>query len=178
MLIAGGESERRYFTSTELYDPRTGDFTLSSSLGGSRSFHTAASTEDNRVLLVGGGGPRFITRGAQLYYTSIGDITRTSDMIHARIRPTATRLLDSRILVVGGWGSYNYLTPIASAELYDAAEESFTLAGYLDSERALHTATILRDGRLLLVGGRDSRLPSLLPSYTTPQLGSSPLKVP
>lgn len=90
VLIAGRKSERRYFTSTELYDPRTGDFTLSSSLGGSRSSHAAASTEDNRVLLVGGGGPRFITRGAQLYYTSIGDITRTSDMIHARIRPTAT----------------------------------------------------------------------------------------
>ncbi|HTN92465.1 MAG TPA: kelch repeat-containing protein, partial [Sorangium sp.] len=74
---------------------------------------------------------------------------------------TATRLGgdDGRVLVAGGWGGEAYL---ASAELYDPADDSWAPAQPMSGPRHDHAALLLDSGRVLVVGG--SNLSSTLAS--------------
>jgi hypothetical protein len=70
---------------------------------------------------------------------------------------TATLLKDGRVLVTGGAvlsGAGGVESdPRASAEIYDPATGEWTAAGGMGFPRAFHTATLLKDGRVLVVGG-------------------------
>ena len=66
---------------------------------------------------------------------------------------TATLLQDGRVLVVGGEGSGEAFTLLASAEIWDPATGTFAPAGSLAEARYGHTATLLPDDRVLVVGG-------------------------
>jgi N-acetylneuraminic acid mutarotase len=53
-------------------------------------------------------------------------------------------------------GGQNYLNnSIDTAELWDPATGTWTLAGKLHDPRARHTAALLPDGRVLVAGGED-----------------------
>jgi hypothetical protein len=55
------------------------------------------------------------------------------------------------VLVAGGEG--NNSTASATAELYDPASGTWTATGSLNTARELHTATLLQNGRIVLVAG-------------------------
>src|SRR5258706_12017799 len=61
---------------------------------------------------------------------------------------TATLLADGRVLVAGDTG-----VPEMTAEIYDAAMDTWTPTGPMTRDRAGHTATRLADGRVLVAGG-------------------------
>jgi len=92
-----------------------------------------------------------------------GVFTPTGSMAVARESPTATLLADGRVLVAGGYGgvtdspgSYPSGTDsLASAEVWDPATGTFSPGGSLITARQGHTATLLRDGRVLISGGAD-----------------------
>ena len=75
---------------------------------------------------------------------------------------TATLLPNGKVLVVGGSGFLasaglaSHLVPAASAELYDPKTRSWSSAGSLRTARWLHTATLLQNGKVLVVGGTSS----------------------
>ena len=76
----------------------------------------------------------------------------------ARRHATVTRLQDGRVLVVGGVNTpgadFSGSTFYATAELYDPATETFSPTGTLTTgPRALHTATLLPNGKVLIAGG-------------------------
>ena len=86
-----------------------------------------------------------------------GAFTPTGSMITARSYGiSATVLTDGKVLIAGGyteglpiWGS----APTAAAEIYDPATGTFSPTGSMNSARALHSATLLLDGRVLIAGG-------------------------
>jgi uncharacterized protein (TIGR03437 family) len=55
-------------------------------------------------------------------------------------------------LIAGG--EWNLVRSLASAELYDPAAGAFTHTGGMNVDRTNHTATLLRDGTLLIAGGQ------------------------
>ncbi|MFI5258937.1 MAG: Kelch repeat-containing protein [Candidatus Limnocylindrales bacterium] len=80
----------------------------------------------------------------------------TGSMTVGRDGPTATRLKNGKVLVVGGKvASGSVATKTVSAELYDPASGMFTATGSMADARWGHTATLLNDGRVLVVGGAD-----------------------
>jgi N-acetylneuraminic acid mutarotase len=74
----------------------------------------------------------------------------------ARQGHTATLLGDGTVLIAGGDepDSAGQLTALDSLELYDPQTQRFTLLpATLSHPRSTHTATLLADGRVLLLGG-------------------------
>jgi N-acetylneuraminic acid mutarotase len=72
-------------------------------------------------------------------------------MVEARDNHTATLLADGRVLVAGGLSGPK--VSVASAEVYDPANGSWTATGSLATGRYWHTATLLPDGKVLIAGG-------------------------
>src|SRR5262249_42703429 len=56
VLAAGGANSDGYLTSTELYDPAGGSWSITGSLGTARTEHTATLLFNGKVLVAGGSG--------------------------------------------------------------------------------------------------------------------------
>ena len=85
-----------------------------------------------------------------------GRFTGVSDMLFARSNHTATLLPDGTVLIAGGLPPANSAdagTPTGTAELYDPATKAFVSTGEMNVSRSSHTATLLKNGQVLLVGG-------------------------
>ena len=75
-----------------------------------------------------------------------------------RANHTATLLPDGRVVIAGGVTIRDSLSnstdTLASVEIYDPATRTFSADGALGTGRSFHTATLLKDGTILLVGGK------------------------
>ena len=122
-----------------------------------RSDHTATALADGRVLVVGGYWSSLPIALAEVYDPATDSFTATGSLPTARAWGTATRLSDGRVLYAGGDpGAWDLSAGmLASAELYDPRTGTFTPTGSMATGRNLHTATVLRDGRVLVTGGSD-----------------------
>lgn len=127
---------------------------LSRSVAGSR----ATLLADGSVLVTGGRDAAGAVSDAWLFFpgssqTTGGAIVKLSGMTAARAGHSATRLADGRVLIAGGTGTDG--SALASAEIYDPSDRSFTaVADGLGTARADAAAVLLRNGDVLLAGGR------------------------
>jgi hypothetical protein len=160
VLIVGGSSEAAGgLPSAELWDPATGSFRGATPPGSARIGHTATLLPDGRVLIVGGGnGQRTAVASAELWDPATESFGPTGFLGEARSGHTATLLPDGRVLIVGGGvpARNKFTCPevcIATAEIWDPTLDSFTSTGPLSQARMNHTATLLPDGRVLVIGG-------------------------
>jgi hypothetical protein len=158
------QSSSAPLATAELYDPGSGTFSATGSLATGRSFQTATLLQDGKVLIVGGtDATNKSLATAELYDPASGTFSPTGSMTDLRSFHTATLLQDGKVLVVGGLSSSSGSGSSAadpattSAELYDPSSGTFTkIAAPLVSPRALHTATLLQDGKVLIAGGLDT----------------------
>ena len=80
--------------------------------------------------------------------------------MNACYRHAEERLLHGRAEQGGGDDNSTGFA-LASAELYDPASGSWTATGGLNAARGYHTATLLRNRKVLVAGGFDSRFSAL-----------------
>jgi len=83
----------------------------------------------------------------------------TNRMHTNRYDHTATRLKNDKVLIAGGGGfpcsEGCYATVNSSSELYDPIKGIWSVTGELRQRRSGHSATLLKDGRVLIAGGAD-----------------------
>jgi WD40 repeat protein len=162
VLVTGGSGPRRVGVSlappvsAELYVPATRTWTATGSMSTSRTGHTATLLPDGRVLVTGGYDNNRDFASAELYDPASGTWTATGSMIEERRYHTATLLLDGSVLVAGGFGNEPGLDVLAAAELYDPRTGTWTATRSMVTPRVYHKATLLADGRVLLIGGINS----------------------
>jgi Galactose oxidase, central domain/Kelch motif len=156
VLIAGGctlpgcDDIEGQTATAELYDPVTGKFTPTGSMGRIRVSQIGIRLDDGRVLLAGGYSGRDATGLLEIYDSATGGFRDAGTLLTARGDSTATRLRDGRILFAGGTDGRRVLD---SAELYDQRTGQSTATGSMTTPRSIADATLLNDGRVLVVGG-------------------------
>jgi hypothetical protein len=179
LVTGGGTLGGNFFSffgsaldSAEIYDPETGSFTLTGTMSLRRYIHTATLLGNGKVLITGGAANDslvalqalvLVVDAAELYDPSIGAFTAAGNMRHARGGHSATLLPDGRVLISGGFtdllstsvsdGGYTGSAATSSCELFDANTGVFTDSGPMTTPRAIHTATLLPNGQVLLAGG-------------------------
>jgi hypothetical protein len=166
VLIAGGGSGSDLYDGlfvvegAELFDPVTGSSTSAGVV--SRDFHSATLLLDGNVLLAGGetgysGGFPIVTNTAEVEKETSGLFEPTGSLAAARESHAETLLSDGRVLVTGGVTPVGIgWQPLRSAEVYDPASGTFLKVADMNVGRVFHTATLLADGQVLIVGGDSS----------------------
>jgi hypothetical protein len=122
-----------------------------------RWLHTATLLADGRLLILGGRTAKDSVRAsAELYDPATGRFTLAGSMVDGRQQHTATLLPDGRVFIAGGyWSDGQKWRVLSATEMYDPATGNFSAVGSMGAPRESHSATLLDDGRVLLVGGQD-----------------------
>src|SRR5262249_35017823 len=128
-------------------------------------FGTQTLLTNGKVLLTGGEEFEWTwLNDAELYDPSTGKFTASHKMTRIRSGQTATLLRDGMVLIAGGDHSCNYWNSggvdvsrcdaeDVGTEIYDPVTDIFNAGANLTTYRINHTATLLMDGRVLVVGG-------------------------
>ena len=116
---------------------------------------TATQLTTGQVLIAGGMSTSGVVNGAELYTLSSQTFASANPINVARWLHTATLLNDGTVLIAGGSDLTNQET-LDTAEIYDPTAGTFTLlSNTLNTARVGHSATLLNNGQVLLVGGYD-----------------------
>ena len=152
VLVAGGYMGGS-LGSAEIYNPAADIWTPAGALNTARRNHTASLLPDGRVLVAGGHNGAYLD-SAEIYNPVTNAWTPVAHLNTARRNHTATLLPDGRVLATGGNSGDSAASILASAEIYNAAANTWTSAADLNTARTTHTTTLLPDGRVLAAGGQ------------------------
>ena len=142
----------------ELYNPLSGEWSARALMPVARNTCGAVLLPSGVVLVAGGNDAVNALRDTQLYDV-VADCWRAAAPLHTpRFSHTTTLLESGRVLVVGG----NNLGPAGgqvqdSVELYDSIGDLWHRQGWLPVDAMNHTATLLPDTNVLVVGGFSGR---------------------
>jgi hypothetical protein len=153
--------------STQTYDPVTDSWSTGANLPFGWG-HTTTLLPDGRVLAVGVAdnfdcGSPMTPAVAELYDPATGSWAKGGDSSGYREDFSASLLSDGKVLIAGGRRdetyfdvnahAFHFADSLDNAEIYDPVTGLWNAAPLLITPRAMHTATVLHDGHVLVVGG-------------------------
>ncbi|MDA0988991.1 MAG: hypothetical protein O2783_07730 [Chloroflexi bacterium] len=158
VLITGGptliEGTKRIAAFAELYDPSTGKWSLTGDMTEQRENHQAVLLNDGMVLVVG-------ATSSDLYDPTTGIFTKVGDFAKSHDEQfTATLLNDGRVLVAGGGTRGRFIAPntLGHVDIYDPSTGEWSSAADMTTKRWGHTATVLKDGNVLVMNYKSAEL--------------------
>ncbi len=151
----------------ELWDPRTFSFEPAGAFRQPRRPIDIVALDDGRVLAYGGWSAvcmdSIAFRTAEAWDPTTLDFGRAGKTRERRQHHTTTLLRDGRVAFIGGMAEvvaietrrFTRFKDVSQdeVELWDPATDRFTRGGRFSQPRLEHTATLLGDGSILLVGG-------------------------
>ncbi len=161
VLAAGGGVGAIALSAAEVFDPSAEAWQEVAPPAGARRGHQAVALEDGRVLVAGGLAEGVPLATAEVYDPTADTWSPVASMAVPRLGHSLTRLADGRVLAAGGSalesdeaaaGGQTIRTE-ASSEIFDPASGTWSPGGPMGTPRFEHTATLLGDGRVLVVGG-------------------------
>lgn len=157
LLVLGGTNQAgAALSSTEIFDASTQTWSVGTNMPTKRAQHTATNTSDG-ILVVGGvnaAGEPLAT--ASIYDPAAETWTDAEPMKIARRGHSATQLRDGSILVIGGSNAAGEV--LASVEILQGGAGGWQWheVASLHHARQGHSATLLNDCSVLVVGGEDA----------------------
>ena len=157
LVVGNGGESTAASTVADVYDPATGRFSRTGSLRTGRWLQTATLLQDGRVLILGGRSSNdSVHTSAEMYDPRSGTFLPAGSMREGRQQHTATLLPDGRVFITGGyWSDGQKWRVLSSTEMYDPGTGNFSPIGSMGTPRDGQSATLLNDGRVLIVGGED-----------------------
>ncbi|HEY6328241.1 MAG TPA: kelch repeat-containing protein [Blastocatellia bacterium] len=163
VLVAGGTA-RPGSANAELYDPKRNTWTATGGMSINRAFHSATLLANGQVLVEEGAEYPFSADkqnrvSVELYDPLAGKWHRTGSVHTDRHDHTATLLPNGKVLITGGdsftsdGGVLAGGGRLASTEVYNPATGAWTDWESMNQPRSFHTATLLPNGKLLVIGG-------------------------
>ena len=140
----------------QLYDPARDAFSPAGMMINDLS--TAVLLINGKVLFAGG-EPIGRVADAELYDPATRTFVATGSMASRRVWHSLTLLPNGMVLAAGGEtescsGSGCWFAgSLATAELYDPSAGAFVATGSMTTARETHTATVLKNGAVLIAGG-------------------------
>ena len=179
LIFAGGSGPlaQRYLADLEEFEDAGITF-------GTGLLAQATALNDGRILFTGG----FDTAGAptadSAVYDPVTELTTTLAMGQKRAGHQATLMSDGRVMITGGFADINvdleailadplqiisvFQGLLSSTEFFNPATDTFAAGPNMLEPRALHTATAMNNGKILVAGGM-----SLLPIVNIPNISGT-----
>lgn len=168
VLVTGGQDSKGRITgSAEIFDPTKNAFEPTGSMSVPRIKHAAVLLADGRVMIFGGSDLRGYSdrfSSTEFFDPETGKFTAGPRMSFARhkLRDAVSALPNGLIVVAGG---------AARPEYFDPKRNAFTtVEGSLGGAQMFATATLLRNGRILVTGGYNA---NIRPSASAWLIGAS-----
>jgi hypothetical protein len=159
LSVGGVDGSGNVLSSAEVFTSSTGKWTLTGAMAEARESFPAAMLGNGKILVSGGLGiSSVVLAGGELYDTTTGAWSSAGLLSVARFGHTATILPSGKVLVTGGCTANGCTTNTAASELYDPTSNTWSTTGSLNTARANHTAVLLKNGKVLAIGG--SGIPS------------------
>lgn len=156
-LVVGGGVGSVPIGATALWDPRQARWSHGGDLHQPRRAHAAVVLQDGRVLVAGGLAGSRVLASTEVYDPAGNTWTEVQALHNPRFNLTLTLLTDGRVLAAGGGAPGQRdaasFSALASAEVFDPAKGTWADTNPMQGPRSSATATLLRDGRVLLTGG-------------------------
>ncbi len=169
VLVIGGSTGKTSWDASarvDIFDPATRAWSRGADLPEPRSQPAVVVLpDDGSVLVIGGALEQRPLATAWRYRpadagTGPGTWEPAGEMATGRVLATATLLPSGRVLVAGGGATglkkgdaQASYAATAAAEVFDPAAGRWKRTAAMGSARAMHTAALLPDGRVLVAGG-------------------------